>query len=254
MNFQLPDNGKKKRDRYWNVCIVLGIIGFIMIGASGASSSSGEYTYDNGWDWEYTCDDGQIIMGEGGKQITGIENDGYEDCNDGSDEVSDGFADTCGGLLCCGSIIFAISALSTKVNQQQVVVIQQQPQYVPVVQQVVQQPVRQVAPAPQVTPKPTGWDDTPKQVWASKAKNLELARNWEEAANAYEKAGMYADAGRVRQENLKQSQPMVQIGQVGNTVLNDSVMIADGGQKTCNNCGNNVEATWNICPHCSSQL
>jgi len=47
---------------------------------------------------------------------------------------------------------------------------------------------------------------------------------------------------------------MVQIGQVGNTVLNDSVMIADNSQKTCGNCGNVAEPTWKICPHCSSQL
>ena len=32
MKLQLTDNGKKTRDRYWNVCIILGIIGFIMIG------------------------------------------------------------------------------------------------------------------------------------------------------------------------------------------------------------------------------
>ena len=48
---------------------------------------------------------------------------------------------------------------------------------------------------------------------------------------------MYSEAGRVRQENLEQNQPMVQIGQVGNTVLNDSVMISENSQKMCPNCG-----------------
>ena len=35
MNIQLPDDGKKKKSMYWNVCIVLGILSFIMIGVSG---------------------------------------------------------------------------------------------------------------------------------------------------------------------------------------------------------------------------
>ena len=112
------------------------------------------------------------------------------------------------------------------------------------------QPVPQ--PVAQLRPTPTAQTTTTD--WARKAKNLEMARNWEEAAKAYEKAGLYQEAGKIRQENLEQSQPMVQIGQVGNTVLNDSVMINDGGQKTCSSCGNVVEASWNICPYCSSQI
>ena len=81
--------------------------------------------------------------------------------------------------------------LTTKVDNQQVVVIQQQPQYVPVVQQVVQQPViRQqvVQPVPQPVAQPRPTAQTTTTDWARKAKNLEMARNWEEAAKAYEKA------------------------------------------------------------------
>jgi uncharacterized OB-fold protein len=47
---------------------------------------------------------------------------------------------------------------------------------------------------------------------------------------------------------------MVQIGQVGNTVLNDSVMIAESTPKTCASCGNVSEPSWKICPHCSNPL
>ncbi len=212
MNIQLPDDGKKKKSMYWNVCIVLGILSFILIGASGSDDPSGD----------------NVEM------------------------------EMCGSLLCCGSLIFAISALSTKVDSHKVVVIQQQPQYVPVVQQpVIQQHVYQQPVMQQPVPRPQPQQPVlPSQqdAWKNKAINLERARNWEDAAIAYEKAGLYSEAGRIRQENLEQSQPMVQIGQVGNTVLNDSVMIADNSPKTCSNCGNAVEANWNICPHCSSQL
>ena len=74
----------------------------------------------------------------------------------------------------------------------------------------------------------------------------------------YQKAGMYEDAGRVRQAHLeKEEQAMVQIGQVGNTVLNDSVMINDGaptGPKTCWACQNTIEETWAVCPNCEAAL
>ena len=157
----------------------------------------------------------------------------------------------CGGLFCCFSLIFAISALSTKNDTQRVVVVQQQPQYVPIIQQV-RTPVYPPS-APVQQPRPTPQQKTPG-TWAAEAKNLELARNWEGAADAYQKAGMFSEAGRIRQEHLEQSQPMVQIGQVGNTVLNDSVMIAESTPKTCASCGNVSEPSWKICPHCSNPL
>ena len=258
MKLQIPNQGKKTRTRYWNICVILGIIGFILVGASGTDEPpTGVYNYNTGLEWSYTCEDGEVIQGVG----SGPEDDGFDDCMDGSDEGDSTQVgmEMCGSLTCCMSLIFAISALTTKVDNQQVVVIQQQPQYVPVVQQVVQQPVIrqqvvQPVPQPVAQPRPTPTAQTTTTDWARKAKNLEMARNWEEAAKAYEKAGLYQEAGKIRQENLEHSQPMVQIGQVGNTVLNDSVMINDGGQKTCSSCGNVVEASWNICPYCSSQI
>ena len=158
----------------------------------------------------------------------------------------------CGGWgICCFSLVFAFSALSTK-NDDRVIVIQQPPRYNPVVQPpVIQQTVIQQA-APQPRPPATPIKNT--AMWAQEARNLELARNWEGAAEAYEKAGMYGEAGKIRQDHLENSQPMVQIGHVGDTVLNDSVMISDGSSKTCNNCGNSVDVGWNICPSCSTPL
>jgi len=143
----------------------------------------------------------------------------------------------CGWGACCFSLVFAISALSTK-SDDRVIIIQQQPRYTPVIQQAKPQPIASKTPG----------------MWAEKARNLEMARNWEGAAEAYEKAGMYTEAGKIRQEHLENNQPIVQIGQVGDTVLNDSVMISDGSSKSCKNCGNNVEVGWNICPNCSNPL
>ena len=205
------------------------------------NEASGEYYSDSSY---YECANGERIYG----QEETIVNDGVENCSDGSDERSSnsGVADICGGLMCCSSLIFAISALSTKNDTQRVVVVQQQPQYVPVVQQVIQRP--------KPTPRQPDMFSKIKQIWMVEVKNLELARNWEAAADAYQKAGMYEQAGKIRQEHLEQKQPVVQIGHVGNTVLNDSVMISDNSQLTCKSCGSNVEPTWKICPHCSNPL
>ena len=253
MSIQIPeDKGAKKRKQYWNICITFAIIAFIMlmVGITAEQTSTGEYVTIDGYEY-YQCEDDELIMLSG----YDIENDGYEDCFDGSDEGEDpGDPFTvCYGFFCCFSMIFGISALSTK-NDDRVIVIQQQPRYTPVIQQpVIQQTVIQQA-SPQTAPNAPDMFAKTKGMWAEKARNLELARNWEGAAEAYEKAGMYSEAGKIRQDHLEKSQPMVQIGHVGDTVLNDSVMISDGSSKTCNNCGNNVEVGWNICPSCSTPL
>ena len=250
MNYNLPpDEGKKKKDLYWNVCIVLGIIAIIAIIVSenqDGGEARGEYVKNSAGDSMYECADGERLF----DPEESLEKNGIENCIDGSDEVNNGpgVADICGGLMCCCSLIFAISALSTKNDTQRVVVVQQQPQYVPVVQQVIQQPRVVAKPNPPATPIKN------QQMWLAEAKTLELARNWEAAADAYQKAGMYEQAGNIRQEHLEQKQPVVQIGHVGNTVLNDSVMISDNSQLTCKSCGSNVEPTWKICPHCSNPL
>ena len=134
---------------------------------------------------------------------------------------------TCGVTLCCFSMIFAISALSTPDDNKQVVVIQQQPQYIPVVQAPAQPPVTR---APPRIPTPPATPIKNKAMWMQEAQNLELARNWDEAAKAYEKAGMYAEAGRIRKEYLEDKQPLVNIGKLGDTILNDSVMISEDNE------------------------
>jgi len=176
----LPNDAKRKRNQYWNTCIVLGCLGAVFM-----------VPYN--------------------------------------DEMN-----ACGAGLCCFSMIFAISALTTPVNEQQVVVIQQQPQFVPVAQRPVQQRVAQtqtpIASAPSQIPSPPATPIKNKAMWMQEAKNLELARNWNEAAKAYEKAGMYAEAGRIRKEYLEDIQPLVKIGKLGDTILNDSVMISEDNE------------------------
>ncbi len=130
----------------------------------------------------------------------------------------------CGWGSCCFSLVYAFSALSTK-NDERVVVIQQQPQYIPVAQQPIVQQVRHPQQKVPSAPAKT------KGMWVEEAQNLELARNWKGAAEAYEKAGLYAEAGRIRKEHLENTQPVVQIGKVGDTILHDSVMISEDSEK-----------------------
>lgn len=232
MRYNLPpDEGKKKRNRYWNAGVVLGIIaiivGIIDINDDGRPPR-GEYVTIDQYQW-YECANGDTLF----DPDETLENDGTRDCSDGSDERTNDSEvwSACAGLMCCGSLIFVISALSTKNDTSRVVVVQQQPQYVPVVQQVVQRPVQpRFVAQPHAPPMRAAPPATPvknKSMWIQEARNLELARNWEEAAKAYEKAGMYAEAGRIRKEHLEDKQPIVKIGKVGDTILHDSVMISD---------------------------
>ena len=264
MNYTLPpDEGKKKKNLYWNTCIALAVLAFIMFMVSattGMDEPRGEYVTNGAGDSMYKCADGERLFDP--EEV--LENNGARDCGDGSDEdemgAGEGIAQTCGAIMCCCSLIFAISALSTKNDTQRIVVVQQQPQYVPVIQPqyipVPQQVRVPIAPplAQQAIPSASTGAVKTKQMWAAEAQNLVLARNWEGAAEAYQKAGMFSEAGQIRQAHLEKSQPMVQIGQVGNTVLNDSVMIADNTPKSCAGCGITADPSWKICPHCSTHL
>ena len=232
MSFKIPeDEGAKKRKQYWNYCMAFAIIAIIMliVGIAEDDVPTGEHVTIDGYEY-YQCKNGELIRLSGYE----IENDNHEDCSDGSDEggePSDRFT-ICYGFFCCFSIIFGISALSTK-NDGRVVVIQQQPQYIPVAQQpIVQQTFVQPTKTPQqASPKEPDMFAKTKGMWVEEAQNLELARNWEGAAEAYEKAGLYAEAGRIRKEHLENTQPVVQIGKVGDTILHDSVMISEDSEK-----------------------
>ena len=166
---------------------------------------------------------------------------------------------------CCFSIIFGLIALSVGSSKKKTVIVQQMP-YAnqPVIQQVIQQPIQQrpqgQMPVQQQVQQqvqqnvPQSQDN--KAMWAQKAQNLELARDFEGAAEMYQKAGLYAEAGRVRQSHLeKDEKPMVQIGQVGNSVVKDSVVMGTANQSNnCPMCGSSIQPDWKFCPSCNSPL
>jgi hypothetical protein len=86
------------------------------------------------------------------------------------------------------------------------------------------------------------------------AKNLELARDFAKAAEVYQKAGLFAEAGRVRQTYLENDKPMVQIGQIGDSVVKDSVIVGEQKSNLCPSCGVVTQPEWNFCPSCNSPL
>lgn len=175
-------------------------------------------------------------------------------------EYSDGFLGAIGSMSCCFSLITGIVAISYG-NKKATVVVQQMPQMYtqPVIQQVIQQPIQQRPQVqmpiqqPQQQRQPNQGN---QQNFAQQAKNLEMARDFKGAAEMYQKAGLFAEAGRVRQNHLeKDDKPMVQIGQVGNSVVKDSVVMGTTNQATnCHSCGASIQSDWKFCPTCNSAL
>ncbi|MGB1818362.1 MAG: low-density lipoprotein receptor class A repeat-containing protein [Candidatus Poseidoniaceae archaeon] len=235
-----------KKSKYWKTSGILFAAFFIMMMIDVANDP----TY-------FECNDGEEIPAD-------YVNDGDEDCWDGSDEdinarrwvddnTDDGFLAAIGSLSCCGSLLFAVLALSAR-NQKTMMVQQIIPQ--PRVQTVVQpviQPVVQPASVPisaQQTPAST------QQQTRSRPEDLEKARDFEAAAEEYQRLGMYEEAGRVRAMHLEnKDKPMVSIGTVGNTILNDSVMVGgENVQNKCPSCQQEIQPQFNICPFCQHQL
>ena len=165
-----------------------------------------------------------------------------------------------GMISCCFSLLAGIIALSHG-SKKTTVLVQQMPQMYtqPVIQQVIQQPIQQ-RPQGQIPAQQTQQQRQPpqgnQQNLAHQAKNLEMARDFKGAADMYQKAGLFAEAGRVRQNHLeKDDKPVVQIGQVGNSVVKDSVVMGTTSQPTnCPNCGSSIQAGWKFCPSCNSPL
>ena len=244
-----------KKSRYWKLSGVLFFVFILMLAADVSN------------DQDFDCGDGQIIENIDDDAIK----DGIEDCNNGYDErvmrsewdggggnELDG-AGIIGMLSCCGSFVFIILALSAR--NQQVMYVQRG--FTPTVSQPVipQQIVHSSMPVPRpqvVQPQ------APQPVVAapltqprkSSPQDLEKARDFKAAADEYQRLGMYAEAGRVRAMHLEKDQPLVSIGNVGDTILNDSVMVSneDSTQKKCPSCGKEVDRSFNICPYCKQNL
>ena len=190
-----------------------------------------------------------------------------------------------GGLFCCGAIIIAIMSISAGSASSRTVIVNQgytpQATVVQTNQQMIQsgggtrmpaggqmpleanrlKPNNQstnsaminrpdkASQAPSSTPS---MDEIDKI--AREAKNLELARDFAKAAELYQKAGLFAEAGRVRQTYLENDKPVVQIGQIGDSVVKDSVIMGDKSSNLCAKCGVVTQPEWNFCPACNSPL
>ena len=166
------------------------------------------------------------------------------------------FFEGCSGLLCCFGIIMLIVGASTPNAAPRAYVVQQpvMPTHTTIVQQQVAprtggMPINQ----PKAEPSTSAKSATPTMAdiesMASQARNLELARDFEKAADMYQKAGMFAEAGRIRKTYLENDKPVVQIGQIG-----DSVIIGDKTELICHNCGAETQANWKFCPSCNTPL
>ena len=198
--------------------------------------------------------------------------------------------ESCSAILCCSSIIVALSISFGSNKKTKTVIVQQgfipqnqtiqsgqqiiqtrtvmNPGYagkMPVNQQMVtSQPQKQTSqlmssqppiqkPQQKTSLAAPSMDEIEKL--ASEARNLELARDFEAAANRYQEAGLFAEAGRVRKEHLEKDKPVVQIGQIGDSVVKDSVIMGDSLKPpTCQGCGIEIQPEWKFCPSCKSPL
>ena len=207
--------------------------------------------------------------------------DDSEECEEARDqEASSSFVAGFGGLFCCGAIIVGIMSLSAGGASTRAVIVNQG--YVPT--QTAVQPNQQVIQtsaglnqrttgqmplnaartgqsdqqAKSVTTPATKPSSAPSMdeidKLAQEAKNLELARDFPKAAEMYQKAGLFAEAGRIRQTYLENEKPMVQIGQIGDSVVKDSVIMGDKQSNLCPNCGDAIQPEWKFCPSCNIPL
>ena len=193
-----------------------------------------------------------------------LTNAAIDDCESRDFEETDEVYAMTGSLSCCCSLLTGIIALSVG-GKKQTVMVQQMPQMYapqPVVQQVFHQPVQSQMPMQQIPPVPTLPEVPPRsttqsnQDFTQQAKNLEMARDFQGAADMYQKAGLFAEAGRVRQKFLeKDEKPVIQIGQVGNSVVQDSVITGSAVQsKVCQSCSAAMQPDWKFCPTCNTSI
>ena len=215
------------------------------------------------------CDDQELFTGEVSEECQELR----------EQETSSDFVAGIGGLFCCSGIIMLIVASLASKPATKAVVVQQgfvpQAQVVQGRTQVIQsgavvktgfsgtmptQKSRAPIPTQQTNqqPKPQqGGAPTMDEInkLAAEANNLELARDFEKAAELYQKAGLFAEAGRIRQTYLENDKPVVQIGQIGDSVVKDSVIMGQQNQpQICRNCNVEIQPEWKFCPSCNIPL
>lgn len=185
-------------------------------------------------------------------------------------------------LFCClGGILFIMGLVGTGEKNRHVVFVQAQTAVQPVMMQpVIQQPVvqQQVAqPMQSADTMKAQFEHDKKLEHLKIAQQREMARDYEGAIREYEAAGEFTEAGRVRalMQNMGQSNQVapvqVNIGQVGNSVVQDSVVMANQqpsaqpvaapqqvaepvSNNVCPHCNAAITPGWQYCPSCNNSL
>ena len=171
--------------------------------------------------------------------------------------------------------------VGTGEKNRQVVFVQAQTAVQPVMMQpVIQQPViqQQVAQRMQsADAMKAQFEQDHKSEQLKIAQQREMARDYEGAIREYEAAGEFTEAGRVRalMQYMGQSNQVapvqVNIGQVGNSVVQDSVVMANQqpsaqpvaapqqvaepvSNNVCPHCNAAITPGWQYCPSCNNSL
>ena len=92
----------------------------------------------------------------------------------------------------------------------------------------------------------------------NQARQLEKAKEYARAAKAYYDLGMFPEAARAGKLQMEIApSTTVYIGSVGDTIIQDSVVMNDqerGHGSQCKRCGQSVQSDWSTCPFCTSPL
>jgi hypothetical protein len=207
---------------------------------------------------------------------------GFETCADAKDDESgDTLFMSLWCLTCLPGMIFLGLGLKGRNKQNQLVVVQAQTAVQPVMMQpVIQQPVvhQQVAQPMQTAGAMKAQFEQDKKLEHLKiAQQREMARDYDGAIREYEAAGEFTEAGRVRSlmQSMGQSNQaapvQVNIGQVGNSVVQDSVVMANQqpspqavatpqqaaapvSNNICRHCSAAITPGWQYCPSCNNPV
>lgn len=161
-------------------------------------------------------------------------------------------------VACCISILFLLSydsayrTLKKYDKRVKVIIAQQPPPQIIQTHHHHQQPIQQQP----VQQNQIQRNELSPEFKLNYAKNLEKARNFEKAAEAYFELGLFEESARIRQTYLeKDTSTTVNIGKVGDTHINDSVVMneqsATTTTRTCSFCQQEIESHWATCPFCT---
>jgi len=212
---------------------------------------------------------------------------GFRTCEEAKDDESgDTLFMSLWCLTCLPGMIFLGLGLAGRRKQNQLVIVQGQTAVQPVMMQpVVQQPMVQRPVIQQQVAQPmqsagamkAQFEQDKKLEHLKIAQQREMARDYEGAVREYEAAGEFSEAGRVRSlmQNMGQSNQaapvQVNIGQVGSSVVQDSVVMANQqpsaqpvaapqqvappvSNNVCTHCNAAITPGWQYCPSCNNPL